>query len=101
LAATEMAATPAALQLRLLQTIVEVAAEKNSTVVLPFPVELLRFLEQATAPASAPQPTASEAPPAEVEVAPAEVEAAPAGVEPALDRAVQPEAHTAVPRPRT
>ena len=47
-AADAMAATPAALQLRLLQTIVEVAAEKNSTVVLPFPVELLRFLERAT-----------------------------------------------------
>jgi regulator of protease activity HflC (stomatin/prohibitin superfamily) len=46
-AAAAMADTPAALQLRLLQTIVEVAAEKNSTVVLPFPVELLRFLEQA------------------------------------------------------
>lgn len=48
-AAGAMAATPAALQLRLLQTIVEVAAEKNSTVVLPFPVELLRFLEHASA----------------------------------------------------
>jgi regulator of protease activity HflC (stomatin/prohibitin superfamily) len=47
-AAAAMAATPAALQLRLLQTIVEVAAEKNSTLVLPFPVELLRFLERAT-----------------------------------------------------
>jgi regulator of protease activity HflC (stomatin/prohibitin superfamily) len=46
-AAGVMADTPAALQLRLLQTIVEVAAEKNSTVVLPFPVELLRFLDQA------------------------------------------------------
>jgi regulator of protease activity HflC (stomatin/prohibitin superfamily) len=46
-AAAAMAETPAALQLRLLQTIVEVAAEKNSTVVLPFPVELLRFLDQA------------------------------------------------------
>src|SRR6266498_1894019 len=45
-AANVMADTPAALQLRLLQTIVEVAAEKNSTVVLPFPVELLRFLDQ-------------------------------------------------------
>ncbi|GAA5018499.1 slipin family protein [Actinopolymorpha pittospori] len=45
-AATAMADAPAALQLRLLQTIVEVAAEKNSTVVLPFPVELLRFLDQ-------------------------------------------------------
>jgi hypothetical protein len=41
---------PAALQLRLLQTVVEVAAEKNSTLVLPFPVELLRFLERATPP---------------------------------------------------
>ncbi|MCF2585968.1 slipin family protein [Brevibacterium sp. UCMA 11752] len=44
-AASAMADTPAALQLRLLQTIVEVASEKNSTLVLPFPVELLRFLE--------------------------------------------------------
>ncbi|MGH3677772.1 MAG: slipin family protein [Mycobacterium sp.] len=51
-AAEVMAEHPAALQLRLLQTVVEVAAEKNSTVVLPFPVELLRFLERAT-----PQPS--------------------------------------------
>ena len=49
-AAGIMADTPAALQLRLLQTVVEVAAEKNSTLVLPFPVELLRFLESATGP---------------------------------------------------
>ncbi|TFV89514.1 slipin family protein [Blastococcus sp. CT_GayMR16] len=49
-AAEVMAAHPAALQLRLLQTVVEVAAEKNSTLVLPFPVELLRFLERATPP---------------------------------------------------
>jgi regulator of protease activity HflC (stomatin/prohibitin superfamily) len=48
-AAAVMAETPAALQLRLLETVVEVAAEKNSTLVLPFPVELLRFLENATA----------------------------------------------------
>jgi regulator of protease activity HflC (stomatin/prohibitin superfamily) len=47
-AARVMAEHPAALQLRLLQTVVEVAAEKNSTLVLPFPVELLRFLESAT-----------------------------------------------------
>ncbi|GGZ06669.1 slipin family protein [Streptomyces poonensis] len=46
-AAQQMAETPAALQLRLLQTVVAVAAEKNSTLVLPFPVELLRFLERA------------------------------------------------------
>jgi regulator of protease activity HflC (stomatin/prohibitin superfamily) len=44
-AATVMAETPAALQLRLLQTMVEVAAEKNSTLVLPFPVEMLRYFE--------------------------------------------------------
>jgi regulator of protease activity HflC (stomatin/prohibitin superfamily) len=49
-AAEVMAAHPAALQLRLLQTVVEVAAEKNSTLVLPFPVELLRFLERSTPP---------------------------------------------------
>lgn len=47
-AAARMADTPAALQLRLLETVVEVAAEKNSTLVLPFPVELLRFLEAST-----------------------------------------------------
>src|SRR3954447_9521596 len=47
-AAEVMAGHPAALQLRLLQTVVEVAAEKNSTLVLPFPVELLRFLERMT-----------------------------------------------------
>lgn len=44
-AAATMAGTPAALQLRLLQTMVEVAAEKNSTLVLPFPVEMLRYFE--------------------------------------------------------
>ncbi|MEU6812107.1 slipin family protein [Streptomyces sp. NPDC046831] len=45
-AAQQMADTPAALQLRLLQTVVAVAAEKNSTLVLPFPVELLRFVDK-------------------------------------------------------
>jgi hypothetical protein len=55
-----MADTPTALQLRLLETVVEVAAEKNSTLVLPFPVELLRFLEKA-----ANQAPAAAAPPAD------------------------------------
>jgi regulator of protease activity HflC (stomatin/prohibitin superfamily) len=68
-AAEVMAAHPAALQLRLLQTVVEVAAEKNSTLVLPFPVELLRFLERAAAPnvpsaASTPAAAPTEATPA-------------------------------------
>ncbi|HEY0577334.1 MAG TPA: slipin family protein [Pseudonocardia sp.] len=47
-AAQAMAATPGALQLRMLQTVVDVAAEKNSTLVMPFPVELLRFFDRAT-----------------------------------------------------
>src|ERR1700690_2272305 len=45
-AANVMARDPAALQLRLLQTVVEVAAERNSTLVMPVPVELLRFFEK-------------------------------------------------------
>src|SRR6202020_2605158 len=45
-AANVMARDPAALQLRLLQTVVEVAAEKNSTRVMPVPVELLRFFDR-------------------------------------------------------
>jgi regulator of protease activity HflC (stomatin/prohibitin superfamily) len=47
-ASRTMAGTPGSFQLRLLQTVVEVAAEKNSTLVMPFPVELLRFFDQLT-----------------------------------------------------
>ena len=53
-AAAAMEATPGALQLRLLQTVVDVAAEKNSTLVMPFPVELLRFFEAAAGAATRP-----------------------------------------------
>ncbi len=52
-AAREMSSDPAALQLRMLQTVVEVAAEKNSTLVMPMPVELLRFFDR-MAPAAQP-----------------------------------------------
>ncbi|MFG3408477.1 slipin family protein [Streptomyces sp. NPDC048142] len=61
-AAGEMSAEPAALQLRLLQTVVAVAAEKNSTLVLPFPVELLRFLERAQQQPAAGQDGAGQQP---------------------------------------
>lgn len=44
-----LALEPGSLQLRLLQTVVEVAAEKNSTLVMPFPVELLRYFDRMTA----------------------------------------------------
>ena len=52
-AAAVMAKDPAALQLRLLQTVVEVAGEKNSTLVMPVPVELLRFFEKMAPPPAA------------------------------------------------
>ncbi len=41
-AAAMIAQQPAALQLRYLQSLVEISAEKNSTVVFPIPIELLR-----------------------------------------------------------
>jgi regulator of protease activity HflC (stomatin/prohibitin superfamily) len=40
-AAAMIAGQPAALQLRLLQTLVEVSAERNNTIVFPVPIELL------------------------------------------------------------
>ena len=36
---------PAAMQLRILQTMTEVAAEQNSTLIFPLPMELLRTLD--------------------------------------------------------
>ena len=75
-AANVMARDPAALQLRLLQTVVEVAGEKNSTLVMPVPVELLGFFEK-IAPAAA---SGGAAPPPE-DLGDAEVEAAEAAIE--------------------
>ncbi len=39
---------PAAMQLRMLSTMVEVASDKNSTLVFPVPIELLRFFDGMT-----------------------------------------------------
>jgi len=44
-AAAVMARNPQALQLRFLQTVAEVATERNSTLVMPIPVELLTFFK--------------------------------------------------------
>ncbi|MGE5828762.1 MAG: SPFH domain-containing protein [Micromonosporaceae bacterium] len=77
-----MAQTPGALQLRLLQTVVEVAAEKNSTLVMPFPVEMLRFFEKAAQSATVPTPRAGDAESTPAEPTPAEptpAEPTPAG----------------------
>jgi hypothetical protein len=68
-----MARDPAALQLRLLQTVVEVAGEKNSTLVMPVPVELLRFFESMT-PGSPPRPAPPLEDTGDAEVAEAEAE---------------------------
>ncbi|KAA8877506.1 slipin family protein [Nocardia colli] len=76
-AGAQMSESPAALQLRLLETVVQVAAEKNSTLVLPFPVELLRFLERATPSA------ATNSPPPQQQSVPAESAAVAAPAEPA------------------
>ena len=40
-AADVISQNPAALQLRYLQTLVEIAAEKNSTTIFPVPIDLL------------------------------------------------------------
>ena len=47
-AAAQLEAHPIALQLRTLSTLVEVAAEKNSTLVFPIPFEMMQLLDAAT-----------------------------------------------------
>jgi len=77
-AAKQMSQQPAALQLRLLQTVVAVAAEKNSTLVLPFPVELLRFLERSQGQVGPAGPVGSTGQVGQVGMGVPEVPAAPA-----------------------
>jgi regulator of protease activity HflC (stomatin/prohibitin superfamily) len=48
-AAHVLATEPNAITLRYLQTLTEIASEKNSTIVFPLPIELLNLLHQATA----------------------------------------------------
>ena len=47
-AAVIIAAEPVAVTLRYLQTLTEIAAEKNSTIVFPLPIDLLTLLKQVT-----------------------------------------------------
>ena len=72
-AAAILSQNPQAMQIRFLQTISEVAAEQNSTVVMPIPVELLNLFGRVAGndlgngrppapPAVEPPPTASESP---------------------------------------
>jgi regulator of protease activity HflC (stomatin/prohibitin superfamily) len=55
-AAGVLEAHPAAMQLRVLSTMVEVAAEKNSTLIFPVPIEVLRFVEAMSARVSEARP---------------------------------------------
>ncbi|WP_432849979.1 slipin family protein [Amycolatopsis sp. CA-161197] len=93
-AAAAMSDHPGALQLRLLETVVQVSAEKNSTLVLPFPVELLRFLD-ANTPQGKKQPAQEPATPETPEPEP-----------PSLERPVPqvtapvPNGHAGPPQPR-
>jgi len=64
-----LAAVPTTLQLRFLQTLTEIATEKNSTLVFPVPIDLISaFMNRiggtapATPPATPPPPPASAAP---------------------------------------
>ena len=47
-AAVIIAAEPVAITLRYLQTLTEIAAEKNSTIVFPLPIEMMHLLKQIT-----------------------------------------------------
>jgi regulator of protease activity HflC (stomatin/prohibitin superfamily) len=62
-AAGNLAKEPTALQLRYLQTVVEIAAENNSTTIFPIPMDLFRpFLTQAAATAPRTEVASVEAP---------------------------------------
>jgi hypothetical protein len=91
-AANVMARDPAALQLRLLQTVVEVASERNSTLVMPVPVELLRFFEKMTPTERAVVgPSLADTGDAEVAEAEAEISGvAPPEIEPPPDPEIPP-----------
>ena len=76
-AAAVMSQHPQALQLRFLQTVAEVAAEQNSTLVMPIPVELLSLFGgslngRPAAPPAVPSPPSSQTPPGPEEGRPPE-----------------------------
>ena len=65
MAADMMAAHPMSMQMRYLQTLVEISAEKSSTIVFPFPMEMLKTFAGMINPASpgdAPQAPAPQKP---------------------------------------
>src|SRR6201987_3209987 len=79
-AANVMSRDPAALQLRLLQTVVEVAGERNSTLVMPIPVEMLRFFDRVHSGPSAVESGSAEENPEPEDLGDQEVAAAEAAI---------------------
>ena len=63
-AATTMAASPGAMQLRTLQTMSEISAERNSTIIFPIPVELLDVFRTISGTVPPPRPVPPIGPPA-------------------------------------
>ena len=61
-AARVIATEPAALQLRYLQTLTEIAVEKNSTIIFPLPIDLVEPLSEMMRKAAAAMPAAPAAP---------------------------------------
>ncbi|HEX2029478.1 MAG TPA: SPFH domain-containing protein, partial [Nitriliruptorales bacterium] len=59
-AAGRLEAHPAAMQLRVLATMAEVSAERNSTLIFPLPMEILRLADAATAYLAPPDPARSD-----------------------------------------
>lgn len=62
-AARMLQSQPASLQLRYLQTLTEIAAENNSTIIFPIPIDLFKvFFQRADDAMAAPHPAAEPAP---------------------------------------
>ncbi len=91
-AAHVLATEPAAIQLRYLQTLVEISAEKNSTVVFPIPIEMLGILGKWSkmfddGPATPASPLPETQPPPETAVVDVSPESAAAMTSPEVIRA--------------
>ncbi len=65
-AAAVIGREPAAIQLRFLQTVTEIATEKNSTTLFPIPIDIFRPLLERAGSAAAPQATTAPPPPAQL-----------------------------------
>ncbi len=58
-ASNKISQNPVAIQMRYLQTLTEIAVEKNSTIVFPLPMELLKMMDRIGAVPTKPEPPSS------------------------------------------